>query len=86
MKYTEEEIELLPKRKQIEMKYIYPRIKWLYAKYFGLYGFYWAYKLFIKDYTIPAWEQWSLWFFAMASLYFFSREERLDGFFDSIKK
>ncbi len=82
MNYRNYNIENLSKRKQVEMKYFYPGMKWLYARYYALYGFYWAYKLFMEDYTLPAWEQWSLWFFAMASLYFFSREEGLDGFFD----
>ncbi len=80
MKISEEEINQLSKRKQFEMLWLYPKIKWIYARFYSWYGFYWAYKLCKHDYEIPYWEQWALWFFAMASLYFFAREERLDGF------
>lgn len=82
MKLSEEEIASLPKRKQMEMKWFYPKIKWLYVRFYSWYGFYWAYKLYKHNFDIPVWEQWALWFFAMASLYFFAREERLDGFLD----
>lgn len=85
MKITEGEISKLSKRKQIEMTWFYPKIKWIYVRFYSWYGFYWAYKLYVKDYNIPGWEQWSLWFFTMTSLYFFAREERLDGFFDNKK-
>ena len=71
----------LSRCKQMEMKYFYPKIKWVYARFYGWYGFYWAYKLIVGNYAIPYWEQWAIWFFAMASLYFFSHEEGLDGFF-----
>lgn len=85
MKISDEEMSSLPKRKQMEMKYFYPFIKWTYARFFGWYGFYWAYKLIVQDFTIPLWEQWALCFFAMSSVYFFAREERLDGFFNKKK-
>ena len=82
MKLSEEEFSSLSKRKQIEMKWFYPKVKWIYVRFYSLYGFYWAYKLFQSDFNIPIWEQWAIWFFAMSSLYFYAREERLDGFFD----
>lgn len=80
-KYSKEDIEKLPYRKRLEMKW-YPYLKWFYFKAYSLYGFYWAYKLIVKDYSFPYWEQWALWLFAMLSLYFFGREEKLDNFFD----
>ncbi len=85
MKFTEEEINSLPKNKKAEMKYLYPKAKWIYVRFYSYYGFYWAYKLFNKNYDIPYWEQWALWTFAMLSLYFFAREERLDGFIPNKK-
>jgi hypothetical protein len=86
MNFTEKEIAALTKRKQMKMLWLYPQIQWLYVRFYSWYGFYWAYKLFKHDLDIPGWEQWALWFFAMASLYFFAREERLDGFFDKKMK
>jgi len=83
MRKIEYDISKLPRRKQIEMLYIYPKIKWVYVRFYSWYGFYWAYKLIYNDYEIPAWEQWALWFFAMVSLYFFAREEGLDGFYET---
>ncbi len=82
MDYLNFDINKLSTRKQIEMRYLYPATKWLYVRYYSFYGFYWAYKLIAGNYELPMWEQWSLWFFAMASLYFFAREEGLDGFFN----
>ena len=86
MKNTNYDINKLSERKKIEMKYIYPKMKWFYARFYSFYGFYWAYKLIVGNYEIPYWEQWALWTFAMLSLYFFSREEGLDGFYDEINK
>lgn len=82
MKIKQAEIEKLSKRKQLEMNWLYPKIKWIYVRFYSWYGFYWAYKLIVNDHELPAWEHWALWSFAMMSLYFFAREERLDGFFD----
>lgn len=78
-KFAQEEIEKLSYRKQLELKW-YPYIKWFYFKGYSLYGFYWGYKLYKQNYELPYWEQWALWLFAMLSLYFFGREERLDNF------
>ncbi|MGO4905803.1 hypothetical protein ACEN2F_10065 [Flavobacterium sp. W20_MBD1_R3] len=61
-------------------------MKWIYVRFYSAYGYYWGYKLFKLDYEIPYWEQWTLWIFAMMSLYFFAREEGLDGFYDNLKK
>lgn len=77
-------LEKLPYRKQLEMKW-YPYIKWFYFKGYSIYGFYWAYKLIIQDYSLPYWEQWTLWLFAMLSLYLFGREEKLDNFYNKSK-
>jgi len=73
---SKEELNQVSKRKQIEIK-LYPSIKWLYFKGYSLYGYYWGYKLIIQNYELPYWEQWALWVFAMMSLYFFGRDERL---------
>lgn len=73
--FTKEEIEKLPYRKRLEMKW-YPYIKWFYFKGYSVYGFYWGYKLYKHNYELPYWEQWALWLFAMLSLYFL--EERND--------
>lgn len=81
-KFEEIDFERLSFRKQLEMKW-YPKIKWIYVKFYSIYGYYWAYKLFCKNYDLPYWEQWALWIFAMLSLYFFARDERLDNFFDN---
>ncbi|HLV40648.1 MAG TPA: hypothetical protein VKY37_00085 [Brumimicrobium sp.] len=86
MKITKEEIEKLSKRKQIEILYIYPKIKWIYVRFYSWYGFYWLYKIIMKDFEVPYWEQIAIWLFAMMSLYFFAREERLDGFTDELKE
>lgn len=83
-KFEDIDIKNLPYRKQLELKW-YPKLKWIYVKFYSLYGYYWAYKLFNKNYDLPYWEQWVLWVFAMISLYFFAREERLDGFFDNVE-
>lgn len=68
-KSTREEIEKLPYRKQLELKW-YPFVKWFYFKGYSLYGFYWGYKLYNQNYELPYWEQWALWLFALLSLYF----------------
>jgi len=80
-KFEDIDITKLSKRKQLEMKW-YPKIKLIYFKVYSIYGFYWGYKLFTMNYELPYWEQWALWTFAMSSLYFFGREERLDSFFN----
>lgn len=85
MDYNNYDLEKLPLRKKLEMKYFYPKTKWFYARFYSLYGFYWAYKLIVGNFTIPIWEQWALWSFAMMSLYFFSREHGFDGFFKTSK-
>ena len=79
-KFNEDEINKLPNRKKLEMKW-YKHFKWFYFKGYSLYGYYWGYKLIVKDYNLPYWEHWALWLFAMLSLYFFGREEKLDNFF-----
>lgn len=84
-KFQNIEIKKLSQRKQLELKW-YPKIKLIYVRIYSLYGYYWAYKLFNKNYELPYWEQWFLWSFAMLSLYFFAREERLDGFFNNQNK
>lgn len=83
MNYRDFDLNNLPERKRIEMKYLYPAMKWIYARYYSMYGFYWAYKLITGNYNLPAWEQWSIWFFAMASLYF-SQERKV--WMDSLKE
>ncbi|MNT82324.1 hypothetical protein D3C72_2220380 [compost metagenome] len=83
-KFDEIDFEKLSYSKQLEMKW-YPKIKWIYVKFYSIYGYYWAYKLFNKNYSLPYWEQWTLWIFAMLSLYFFARDERLDNFFDNVR-
>ena len=79
-KFNVDEINKLPNRKKLEMKW-YKHFKWFYFKAYSLYGYYWGYKLIVKDYNLPYWEHWALWLFAMLSLYFFGREEKLDNFF-----
>jgi hypothetical protein len=81
MNYKDYDLNKLPPRKRYEMKYLYPITKWIYVRYYSFYGFYWAFKLFKGNFNLPIWEQWSICFFAMCSLYFFAREEGLDGFF-----
>jgi len=43
-KFEEIDFEKLSSRKQLEMKW-YPKIKWIYVKFYSIYGYYWAYKI-----------------------------------------